>query len=276
MAIPTKVEERISKNLSKFQNVLKRAKDKDLNESDTVQIISDILADVFGYDKYSEVTSELAIRGTFCDLAIKINDKFQFLIECKAIGIQLKDNHLKQAIDYGANKGIPWIVLTNGTDWEIYKIKFEKPISYDLVCAFNLIALSSKKDDDLEKLFILCKEGLSKDHRENFYEKTQCVNKFIIGSFILSEPVISRIKKELRSFSDGLKIENEEIESIIKQEILRREIIEGDDAEKNFSRIKRYYKKLNRQENTKITQKETSKSEIVATADDDDAKQQIN
>lgn len=251
MAIPAKVAERISKNLSKFQNVLKKAKDKDLNESDTVQIISDILANVFGYDKYSEVTSEIAIRGTFCDLAIKINDKFQFLIECKAIGIALKDNHLKQAIDYGANKGIPWVVLTNGVDWEIYKIKFEQPISYDLVCSFNFNELSSKKEDDLEKLFILCKEGLSKDHRENFYEKTQCVNKFIIGAFILSEPVVSRIRKELRSFSDGLKIENEEIESIIKQEILRREIIEGDDAEKNFSKVKRYYRKLNRQTDKK-------------------------
>jgi len=265
MAIPTKVAERISKNLSKFQNVLKRAKDKDLNESDTVQIINDILAYVFGYDKYSEVTSELAIRGTFCDLAIKINDKFQFLIECKAIGIQLKDNHLKQAIDYGANKGIPWVVLTNGTNWEIYKIKFEKPISYDLVCTFNLIELSSKKDDDLEKLFILCKEGLSKDHRENFYEKTQCVNKFIIGAFILSEPVISRIKKELRTFADGVKIENEEIEYIVKQEILRREIIEGEDAEKYLSKIKKYYKKLNRQEDKKesgkMTQKESGKTE---------------
>lgn len=251
MAIPTKVAERISKNLSKFQNVLKRAKDKDLNESDTVQIISDILADVFGYDKYSEVTSEIAIRGTFCDLAIKINNKFQFLIECKAVGIALKDNHLKQAIDYGANKGIPWVVLTNGADWEIYKIKFEQPISYDLVCAFNFVELSAKKEDDLEKLFILCKEGLSKDHRENFYEKTQCVNKFAIGAFILSEPVISRIRKELRSFSDGVKIENEEIESIIKQDIFRREIVEGEDADKNFSKIKRYYKKLNRQEDKK-------------------------
>jgi hypothetical protein len=62
MAIPTKVAERIGKNLSKFQNVLKKAKDRDLNESDTVQIISDTLAAIFGYDKYSEVTSELAIR----------------------------------------------------------------------------------------------------------------------------------------------------------------------------------------------------------------------
>ena len=71
MSIPLKVAERISKNLSKFQSILKMAKDKDLNESDTVQIITDMLADIFGYNRYLEITSELAVRGTYCDLAIK-------------------------------------------------------------------------------------------------------------------------------------------------------------------------------------------------------------
>jgi hypothetical protein len=27
---------------------------------------------VFGFDKYSEITSEQAIRGTFCDLAVPL------------------------------------------------------------------------------------------------------------------------------------------------------------------------------------------------------------
>jgi len=37
-----------------------------------VILATDILADVFGYDKYTEITSEYAIRSTYCDLAIKI------------------------------------------------------------------------------------------------------------------------------------------------------------------------------------------------------------
>jgi predicted type IV restriction endonuclease len=246
MAIPNKIIERANKNLSKFQNALKVAKDKDLNEADTVQIISDILADVFGYDKYLEVTSELMIRGTYCDLAIKINGKFQFIIECKAIGIDLKDNHLRQAVDYGAKLGVSWVVLTNGLDWQIYKIRFEKPIDYDLVCSFNFMDVSAKRDDDMDKLFILCREGLAKDHRENFYDKTQCVNKFVVGAFILSEPIISTIRKEMRKYSDGLKIENDEIEKIIQQEVLRRELLESEDAVKILARVKRYYNRQGR------------------------------
>ncbi len=243
MALPSKITERFNKEIRKFQEALQKAKDADRNESDTVAIITDILADIFGYDKYMEVTSELAIRGTYCDLAIKIDTKFQYLIECKSVGTELKENHLKQAADYGANAGIPWIVLTNGIDWQIHKIRFEQPISHDLVCSFNLLQINPRKDEDQNKLFLLCKEGLSKDSREDYYEKMQCLNRFVIGGFLLSEPVINIVRKELRKFAEGLKVDNEEIEKIIRQEVLKREILEGDEAIKTQAKIRRFYKK---------------------------------
>ncbi len=243
MALPAKIIERFNKRIRIFQDALQRAKDADRNESDTVAIITDILADVFGYDKYMEVTSELAIRGTYCDLAIKMDGKFQYLIECKSVGTELKENHLKQAADYGANSGIPWIVLTNGIEWQIHKIRFEQPISHELVCNFNLLQINPRNEEDEDNLFLLCKEGLSKDSREDYYEKMQCLNRFVIGGFILSEPVINVIRKELRKFAEGLKVDNEEIEKIIRQEVLKREILEGEDASKTQAKIRRFYNK---------------------------------
>ena len=124
--IPKKVSERISKAGAKFQKVLKVAKDRDVNESDTVTIVTDMLAQVFGWDKYTEITSEQAIRGTYCDLAVKLDDKIKYLIEVKDIGLTLKENHLRQAINYGANHGISWVVLTNAINWEIYKPGFPR------------------------------------------------------------------------------------------------------------------------------------------------------
>ena len=233
MSLPSRITERLNKKLRVFQDVLQKAKDADKNESDTVSIIMDMLADLFGYDKYMEITSELAIRGTFCDLAIKIDGKFQYLIECKSVGTELKENHLKQAADYGANSGIPWIILTNGIEWQVHKIRFEQPISHDLVCEFNILDLNPRKEEDQEKLFLLCKEGLSKDSREDYYEKMQCLNRFVIGGFILSEPVIHVIRRELRKFAEGLKVDNEEIEKIISK---------VDDFENIIKRIYHYYK----------------------------------
>src|SRR5687768_16227688 len=98
MPVPMKVAERLAAGLKRFQPVLQSAKARDVNESDTSLIVTDMLAEVFGYDKYSEITRELCIRGTFCDLATRIDGKFQTLFEVKAIGLDLKDSHIKQAV----------------------------------------------------------------------------------------------------------------------------------------------------------------------------------
>ena len=55
MKIAKKVEDRIKNGAVKFKKVLEAAKNRDLNESDTVAIITDMLAEVFGYEKYSDI-----------------------------------------------------------------------------------------------------------------------------------------------------------------------------------------------------------------------------
>lgn len=104
--IPKRVSDRLTKETRRFQRILKNAKDRDINESDTVVIITDMLSRVFGFDKYTDITSEYAIRGTFCDLAVKVDGNVKYLIEVKAIGLDLRETHLRQAVGYGAQHGI--------------------------------------------------------------------------------------------------------------------------------------------------------------------------
>ena len=103
IAIPAKVKERITSALKKYQPILEKAQSKDINESDTVTILVDILAEMFGYDKFFEITSEYAIKHTYCDLAIKLDNIPRLLIEVKSAGLDLKAQHVKQSVDYGAN-----------------------------------------------------------------------------------------------------------------------------------------------------------------------------
>lgn len=241
--LPTKITERFLKNIPRFKEVLKIARKRDVNESDTVSILNDILGDVFGYDKYLEVTSEYAIRGTYCDLAIKIGDEIEFLLEAKAIGITLKEQHVKQAIDYGANKGVEWVILTNGIEWRLYRIIFKKPIDFEIVCCFDFMELNPKDINTQERLFLFSKEGVAKKSRENYFDKVKIVNRYIIGNLFLTEPVTSVIRRELRKLSSDLKVKTTEIEHIVRHEILRREIIEGDEAVTAASQILKLNKK---------------------------------
>ena len=116
MAVSSKVSARISAQIKKYQGILAAAKKRDVSEADTVVIVNDILSDVLGYDKYQNVSSEFAIRGTFVDLSVAVDNKTRFFIEVKAVNTELKDNHVKQAIDYAANAGVDWVVLTNGLE----------------------------------------------------------------------------------------------------------------------------------------------------------------
>lgn len=198
-----------------------------MGESDTVTIVKDMLADVFGYDKYAEVTSEYSIRGTFCDLATKIDGQLQTLIEVKAIGSELKESHVKQAVDYAANQGVEWVLLTNGLTWRVYHIVFAKPIDQELVVDIDFCAMSPKSADDLALLFLWCKEGWVKSVLGDYHTQKQALSRFFIGAMILSEPVLNVVRRELRRLSPEVRIETEQIRDVLVNEVIKREVMEG-------------------------------------------------
>ena len=238
-SIPKRVSERLTRQTRRFQKILRDAQDRDINESDTVIIISDMLARVFGFDKYSEITSEYAIRGTFCDLAVKTDGNVKYLIEVKAIGLDLKDSHLRQAVGYGAQHGIQWVVLTNGVEWEIYRIRFERPVGHDLLCTFNFLELNPRKGEDQDILYLLCKEGLSKDVIEEYHEHMLSVNKFIISAILQSDTGLNMIRRELKRVSPGIRVETDEIIGILTADVLKRDVVEGLSIDEAHSRVKK-------------------------------------
>jgi len=240
--IPTKVQNRFQEGLKKYKKILSKAQNQDINESDTVTIITDILQDIFGYDKYSEITSEFAIKKTFCDLAIKIEDQVKLLIEVKSAGLNLKDVHLKQAVDYGANAGIDWVILTNGIVWKVYKIIFAKPIEHELVFEFDITQLNNRKQEDMEYLYLLSKETVTKSSKtflQDFHMQKQLTNKYIISQILLSNDAAIFIKKAIKKVSADAKPNIEEIQNIIRDEIIKREVLEDDksvDAKKKVNK----------------------------------------
>jgi len=235
-SIPKTAETRIKNGIKKYKNVLKKAKDRDVNESDTVTILTDILADICGYDKYTEITSEYAIRNTYCDLAVKIDDKPAFLIEVKAIGITLNQNHLRQAIQYASTEGIEWVILTNGDNWQAHRVIFEKPVKTEVVFDLSLIE-SSNSQELLDIFFLLSKEGVKKSAIDVFHEETQLTSRYMVAATLLTEPVLTAIRKQLKALSVKVKISNEDIQQTISTQVLKREVTEGEEAEKAKKRL---------------------------------------
>lgn len=197
-AIPKTVEKRIRDGIKKYKPILKNAKIKDINEADTVTIVIDMLAEVCGYDKFLDITSEYAIKSSFCDLAIKLEEKIIFLIEVKAIGITLKNSHLHQAISYASTYGTDWVILTNGDYWQAHKVIFEKPIKTELAFDFSFLE-TDKISKLIDFFFLLGKEGAKKSAIDAYHEESQLTSRYMIAQIIQTDPIIDLIRKKLKS-----------------------------------------------------------------------------
>lgn len=251
--VPTKVAKRLATGLKHFQPVVTSAKARDVNESDTVILMTDILSDLFGYDKYSELTSELSIRGSSCDLATKLNGEIQFLIEVKAVGTDLKDTHTRQATEYAANEGVDWVVLSNGWLWRVYKVMFGKPVDHELVVEFDLLTMDPKEPSDLEMLYLLAKEGWSRSALDEFDSRRQALNRFCVAAMVTSDPLLRMIRRQIRQLSPDVKIDLEQIRAVLQREVLKRDVLEGEKAEEARKKLARAAVKAR-----KLTQSEVS------------------
>jgi hypothetical protein len=226
--IPKKAHDRLIAGLKKYQPIVGKLRERDISEADTVTVIKDMLTDIFGYDKYTELTSEQQIRGTFCDLAIKVEGKIYYLAEVKSAGTTLNDNHLRQAINYGAHQGIEWVILSNAIEWKIFRIKFGQPIDYEEVFSFDICKLSARSNDDLAMIYMLCRESISSDALTEFHRQAQIVNRYVISELIQSDAVVSTLRRELRRLFDGVRVTDEDLRIILTNDVLKRDTIDGD------------------------------------------------
>jgi hypothetical protein len=246
MAIPKKVEQRIRQTVPKLRPLLELAKNRDVNEADTVTIVKKVLSDVLGWDPFFEVTSEHAIRGTYVDLAVRAQDHLLYLIEVKAIGGDLRDNHLRQAVNYAANSGVEWVVLTNGAIWRAHRVIFAKPIDCELVFTIDFLNDSPRDPEFLRRCFLLAKEGMTKSAIAQFHAERQAMSRFNVSAILRDEPVLALIRRELKRAYPGLNPSPEQIRQILEAEVLKRDVVEGEKAAEAVKALKQRTRKAAR------------------------------
>jgi hypothetical protein len=238
--------ERAKTQLRRYQKILENARARDVGESDTSVIVSDFLSDVLGYDKYQDITTEFAVRATFCDLAIKCDGRLCYLIEVKSIGTDLKDNHLRQAVDYGSKEGCEWVLLTNGQEWQAHRIKYDQPISHDEVFRVNLLDPEAKLADIARHLYLIAKETSGGKDIDRFWRQKEATSRFVIAQLLVHESMLGALRREVRRLSPDVKISREDLGEILRNEVLKRETIEGDRAEEATKMVKKLTRRRER------------------------------
>ena len=225
---------KILKFTQSIKDYKKRFLDKplgDLDESGTRLLINHFLTEMLGYETLSEVKTEYMIKGTYADYVIQIGGKRHFLVEVKALSLNLSSNHLRQSINYGANEGIDFVLLTNGIVFELYKVLFEKPISHELIFSLNLSELTNLKII-ADQLQYLHKDEVLKKGLDILWDRHSAISPKNLSKLLFSDEVVKFLKKELKK-KYNIKFDEVIIENAVKRIAMESVIIE------DFKPIKR-------------------------------------
>jgi len=158
----------------------------------------------------------------------------------------LNETHLNQAVSYASQAGIDWAILTNGANWEIYKVVFSKPVDKKLLYTLDFLNENYKEKKFQEKMYLLCKEAVKKSAMETFHKERKAINKHSIAAIIYSDDSLKLVRRVLKSLYKDINIESELIEEIIKNDIIKRDVITSAHTHEAEKRLKKNSNKKKR------------------------------
>jgi hypothetical protein len=196
----------------------KNLKKSDYNESATRIYVNEFLQDVLGYTFDEEIKTEYAIKGEYADYVIQLKRKKNFVVEVKAMSIDLNEKHLRQAQNYAANEGIEWIMLFNGRQIQLYRLLFTKPIRNQLIVDLDLGDISQMRKAS-EQLLPLTKHAVERGELEDYWRRVDALTPTSLLKTIYTEDVIRAIRLKVKKQS-GISFGQEEILEAVHQLIL--------------------------------------------------------
>jgi hypothetical protein len=125
---------------------------------------------------------------------------------------------------------VDWVLLTNGAQWKAYKLRFEKPIQADEAFFIDLLSKDTKPNQLLTKLYLISKEAGGGSAMESYHQQQVAKSRYVVGQLLLSEAVLKPIRRELRRLFPGVRATTAELAELLRTEVLKRDVLEGERA----------------------------------------------
>jgi Type I restriction enzyme R protein N terminus (HSDR_N) len=186
----TDARERLRTAVRRFARPLSELAARDANEGDTRLLVTDFLGEGFGFDKYTDLTTEYQVKGEFADFGVRIDRELIAFIEVKRVATKLAPKHLRQVEMYAVNEGVEWVILTNGAMWQVYHLTGGLPVVID-----------RRQIDEL-------------------WRAKRATSPQSLAGVLASEPVVEEIRKELRR-QTGHNVDPAELVRLLRGTVVR-------------------------------------------------------
>ena len=133
------------------------------------------------------------------------------------------------------------------------------------MCEVDLIALSAKSDEILEYFGNLSREGYSKGTMADLLHQKQVTNKFTVAALLVSDDMLDDLRKEIRRLGSGVKVDIEYLRSLLTSEIIKRDLIDSEEAKAAAQNVKRMQRSVSRK---KSSERDVEEQPVVAPVED--------
>jgi len=215
--------ERMKGAIKKFSKPLTDLVARDANEGDTRLLVTDMLCEGFGFDKYSELTTEYRVKGEFADYGIRLDKDLLGFLEVKRVTTRLAAKHLRQVETYAVNEGVEWVILTSGVVWQVYHITGGLPIIVDLALEVDLLS-EETTTQKASQLYYLTKESLRRRQIDALWQAKRATSPKSLARVLCSENVVTAIRKEVKR-TTGQAVTDAEIVKLLNETVLRPECL---------------------------------------------------
>ena len=204
----------IRRPLKKSLLYLLKAQEENLNEADTVQRLIKFFEEVLGYDVITEISCEKQVKHKFVDIALKLDGVIRLLVEVKSAGTTLRDRHIEQAQRYASEANIRWVLLTNGTAWNLYHLTFEEGIDYERV--FTVDLTSEELDKSACLLSLLHRQSIRAGDHEKFWNRRVVLSPESIAKVLFHEDFLRSTRRQIRK-REGVLVDEEDLANALHE-----------------------------------------------------------
>jgi hypothetical protein len=217
--------DRLRAGIRRFSKPLSDLVARDANEGDTRLLVTDFLCEALGYDKYSDLTTEYQVKGEFADYGVRIDQQLRAFIEVKRVTTKLTARHLRQVEMYAVNEGVEWVILTNGSQWQVYHLTGGLPVAIDLAFEIDLLG-DATPTQKVNELFYLTRDAFRKNLIDDLWKAKRATSPVSLARIICSESVATAIRKELRR-ETGHNVDEVEIVKLLRDTVIRPEALKA-------------------------------------------------
>ena len=216
---------RLLSGLKKYSQIMKQIQVRGLNERDTSEIVRMILGELFGYDAFFDVTSDVTVRGSGADYAIVCEGRVKILLVVKPFTVEPDASHLQRMSGTSTPHFVEWGVVTNANTWACYRLGVGPDRHPEDVFRATILD-DTPCEDSLKLFYLLTKEGLLDNSLLAYWEEVCVLHPSRIVQMLLAEESIGLLRREILR-ATSYKVDSSTLRKLLREKILRPETLRG-------------------------------------------------